>query len=68
MLVLSRRIGERVVIPTQDVVVTVVEVQGDRVRLGFTAPEGIAIHREEVWVRIQGFQEPTDAALEQRTS
>jgi carbon storage regulator len=47
MLVLSRKRGERIVIGT-DVTVTVLEVRGDRVRLGFDAPVEVPVHREEV--------------------
>jgi carbon storage regulator len=52
MLVLSRRIGERIVVPDVDVVFTVVSVQGGQVRLGVSAPAGVAVYREEVWCRI----------------
>ena len=47
MLVLSRKKGERVVIG-ENINVIVVEVRGDRVRLGFEAPREIPIHRSEV--------------------
>jgi carbon storage regulator len=52
MLVLSRHKDERVVI-NGNVVVTVVEIRGDKVRLGFEAPADVEIHREEVWAQIQ---------------
>lgn len=51
MLVLSRKSGESIVIGG-GVKLTVVEVRGDRVRLGFEGPREIAIHRQEVWVQI----------------
>lgn len=51
MLVLSRKQGERVVIGP-DVVITVLEARDGRVRLGFTAPQGTPIHREEVFEKI----------------
>ena len=47
MLVLSRRKGERIVIASQ-IEVQVLDVRGKRVRLGFVAPDGVSIHREEV--------------------
>jgi carbon storage regulator len=47
MLVLSRKVGERVCIGAS-VVVTVVDVHNGRVRLAFDAPSGVAIDREEV--------------------
>lgn len=47
MLVLTRRIGERIVIG-EDVTVTVLEVRGDQVRLGVDAPRDVKVFREEV--------------------
>lgn len=47
MLVLSRRVGESVVIG-DDVVVTVLEVRGDVVRVGIRAPRSVAVHRSEL--------------------
>lgn len=51
MLVLARKEGESVICPDQRIVVTVLSIDGKRVRLGFTAPADVAIHREEVWDR-----------------
>jgi carbon storage regulator len=48
MLVLSRKRGERVVIPGCSVTVTVVAVEGNRVRLGIAAPAEVAVLREEL--------------------
>ena len=48
MLVLTRRINESIVI-NDDVSVLVVEVRGDRVRLGIEAPKNVAVHRKEVY-------------------
>jgi len=47
MLVLSRRIGERIIIDG-DIILTVAAVQGNRVRIGITAPEAVRIDREEL--------------------
>ncbi len=47
MLFLSRKKSESIVI-NDDVVVTVIEVRGDKVRLGITAPREIPVHRKEV--------------------
>ena len=47
MLVLSRKQGEVIVIG-DDVTVTIVEVRGNRVKLGFTAPDEMSIRREEI--------------------
>ena len=55
MLVLSRRLGQRILIGP-DVAVTVVEVHRDRVKLSFEAPRHVSIHRQEVFVRIQAEQ------------
>jgi len=52
MLILSRHLGESVKIG-DEVTVTVLGVKGGQVRLGFTAPPNIAVHREEVYERIQ---------------
>ena len=51
MLVLSRKRGECVVIG-KNIEVTVLEVHGDRVKLGFSSPADVSIHREEVYQRI----------------
>ncbi|HEV2969927.1 MAG TPA: carbon storage regulator [Pirellulales bacterium] len=48
MLVLSRKVGEQIVMPDQEVVVTVVAIQGNRVRIGITAPSGVSVFREEI--------------------
>jgi len=52
MLVLSRRVGESLLID-KDIKITVLDIKGGQVRLGITAPESIKIHREEVFNRIQ---------------
>ena len=52
MLILTRRIGESVNVG-DEVTVTALAVKGDQIRLGFTAPAHVAIHREEVYERIQ---------------
>lgn len=51
MLVLSRKVGESIVIG-HDVVVTVVEFRGDQVRLGVRAPRSVQVHREEVYEEV----------------
>ena len=52
MLILSRHLGESVKIG-DEVTVTVLGVKAGQVRLGFTAPPNVAVHREEVYERIQ---------------
>jgi carbon storage regulator len=53
MLVLNRRVGEQIVVPQVGLVFTVLEVQGDKVSVGITAPRELKVHRREVWERIQ---------------
>jgi len=53
MLVLSRKKNESIVI-NNDVVITIVEIRGDKVRLGIVAPKDVAVHREEVYEAIHG--------------
>ena len=49
---LSRKEGEKIRI-SDNIVVIVVEIRGDKVRLGFDAPREVPVHREEVWKQIQ---------------
>jgi carbon storage regulator len=51
LLVLTRHVHQSIVIG-HDVIVTVLEVRGDQVRLGITAPKDIQVHREEVFVAL----------------
>lgn len=52
MLVLTRHRGESIIIG-DDIVITVVDIRGDRVRLGITAPAPVPVHRREVYDRIR---------------
>lgn len=52
MLVLSRRLGETLIIG-DDVKITVLGISGNQVRLGIAAPKNVSVHREEVYRRIQ---------------
>lgn len=52
MLILSRRIGETLVIG-DEITVTVLGVKGNQVRLGVNAPKNVAVHRDEIYQRIQ---------------
>jgi carbon storage regulator len=52
MLILTRRVGETVMIG-EDVTVTVLGVKGNQVRIGVSAPRDVAVHREEIFERIK---------------
>ena len=52
MLVLSRKIDEQIVI-ADNIVITVVEIRGDKIRLGIDAPKHVPVHRKEVYEAIQ---------------
>lgn len=52
MLILTRRTGETVMIGN-DVTLTVLGVKGNQVRLGFSAPKNVPVHRQEIYERIQ---------------
>ncbi|MEM7611166.1 MAG: carbon storage regulator CsrA [Pseudomonadota bacterium] len=52
MLILTRRVGEAVVIG-EDVSVTVLGVKGNQIRLGINAPKDVSVHRQEIYDRIQ---------------
>jgi carbon storage regulator len=52
MLILTRRVGETVMIGNE-VTVTVLGVKGNQVRIGVNAPKDVAVHREEIYERIR---------------
>lgn len=52
MLILTRRVGETLMIG-DSVTVTVLGVKGNQVRIGITAPKDVAVHREEIFQRLQ---------------
>jgi carbon storage regulator len=52
MLVLSRKLGERICVPHCGLTFTVLAIEGNRVRLGISAPADVAVYREEIWREI----------------
>ena len=52
MLVLTRSIGERLIINNGEVKVSILEIKGNQVRLGVKAPRDVGVHRKEVYARI----------------
>lgn len=58
MLVLSRHRDESIIVG-DDIVITIVDIRGDKVRLGIQAPANVAVHRQEVYDAIQ--QEKAEA-------
>lgn len=52
MLILTRRLGQDIIIG-DDIVITILGVQGGQARLGITAPSNISVHRAEVYERIK---------------
>jgi carbon storage regulator len=57
MLILTRRVGETVMIGNE-VTVTVLGVKGNQVRIGVNAPKDVAVHREEIYDRIKREEDP----------
>lgn len=61
MLILTRRVGETLMVG-EDITITVLGVKGNQVRVGINAPRDIAVHREEIFNKIQqkDVEEPVD--------
>jgi len=54
MLILTRRIGESLIIGNQEITITILGQKGNQIRIGIEAPKNVSVHREEVFRRIQG--------------
>ncbi len=63
MLILTRRVGETLMVG-DEVTVTVLGVKGNQVRIGVNAPKDVAVHREEIYQRIQSERGVTPAEEE----
>jgi carbon storage regulator len=61
MLILTRRVGETVMIG-DDVTITVLGVKGNQVRVGINAPKHVAVHREEIYERIKREQQTDEVS------
>jgi carbon storage regulator len=58
MLVLTRTPGEKLIIGDSEIQITILNIRGNQVRLGIQAPKHIAVHREEIYERIQATKTP----------
>jgi len=71
MLVLTRKLGERITIG-DDISITLIEIKGGHVKLGIEAPRSIDIHRQEIYERIReenlGSSHVSDSDLSQASS
>jgi carbon storage regulator len=63
MLVLSRKLGQRILVPDCELTVTIVAIEGNGVRVGISAPHDVAVYREEVWLRCPEHRSPATAKL-----
>jgi carbon storage regulator len=59
MLILTRRVGETLMIGN-DIAVTVVGIKASQIKLGIEAPKDVSVHREEVYIRLQKDQSKQD--------
>lgn len=63
MLVLTRKVGQQIVLPGCGVTIEVIDAGKNRVRLGVAAPANVPVHRRELWERIR---QPKECPLRQR--
>lgn len=62
MLVLTRQVGQRIIVSESELTITVLAIRGNQVRLGITAPANVAVHRAEVAGRIAAFHDAAPRA------
>ncbi len=62
MLVLTRSVGERLIINNGEIKLCILEVKGNQVRIGIEAPRHISVHREEIYKRIQSETKESETA------
>jgi carbon storage regulator len=67
MLILTRRVGEAVVIG-EEVTVTVLGVKGNQVRIGVNAPKSVTVHRDEIYERIKNERDAERSAVDALTA
>ena len=65
MLVLTRKKNEKIVID-ENIIITIVDVRGDKVRIGIDAPDHILIHRQEIFEQLQNNSPNVNLELEQK--
>ena len=69
MLVLTREVGQRLVLGEAEIFITVLEVRGNQVRIGIQAPFHVAINREEIYLKKLGHKETkNDSIIESQDS
>ena len=57
MLVLTRTIGEKLIVNNGEIKVSILEVKGNQVRIGIDAPKSVSVHREEIYNKINKKEE-----------
>lgn len=61
MLVLTRSIGEKLIIGDGEIKLTVLDIRGSQVRIGIEAPRSVAVHREEIFAKINETKKEVEA-------